>query len=72
MARGKKGKGVRNPVAEGEGKSQKEGPPTSRNREESMTESGDDAFQNPRSSGTTPLGGESRDADPDPEQLKQT
>ena len=51
---------------------------TSGNREESMTESGDDAFgressarnaggtkekQNPRSSGTVPLGGESPDSE---------
>lgn len=64
MARSKKGKAVRNPLEEGEGKSQKGGPATSRNREESMTESGDDAFQNPRSSGTTPLGGESGSAEP--------
>lgn len=34
-------------------------PSTSRNREERMTESGQDDFQNPRSSGTTGLGGES-------------
>jgi hypothetical protein len=64
VARNKKGKAVRNPLEEGEGKSRKAGPLTSRNREESMTESGDDAFQNPRTSGTTPLGGESRNVDP--------
>ncbi|MDP9179160.1 MAG: hypothetical protein M3O61_15905 [Gemmatimonadota bacterium] len=64
MARSKKGKAVRDLVEEGEGKSREGGPPTSRNREESMTESGDDEFQNPRSSGTTPLGGESGSADP--------
>lgn len=64
MARNRKSKAVRNPLEEGEGKSGKAGPPTSRNREESMTESGDDAFQNPRTSGTTPLGGESRSVDP--------
>lgn len=34
-------------------------PSTSRSREESMRESGQDDFQNPRSSGTTGLGGES-------------
>ena len=60
----KKGKPVSNPLAEGDSKSQKAEPATSRNREESMTESGDDEFQNPRSSGTTPLGGESRNTDP--------
>ena len=64
VARNKKGKAVRNPLEEGEGKSRKAGAPTSRNREESMTDSGDDEFQNPRTSGTTPLGGESRSADP--------
>ncbi len=40
---------------------------TSGSREESMTESGDDAFgrdgeQRPGESGTTPLGGESKDS----------
>ncbi len=64
VARNKKGKANRNPVDEGESKSGKPGGPTSRNREESMTESGDDEFQNPRTSGTTPLGGESRSLDP--------
>lgn len=64
VARSKKGKAVRNPVEEGEGKSRKAGPVTSRNREESMAESGDDEFQNPRTSGTTPLGGESGSAEP--------
>ena len=64
VARNKKGKAVRNPLEEGEGKSRKAGPPTSRSREESMTESGDDAFQNPRTSGTTQLGGETRSIDP--------
>ncbi len=34
-------------------------PSASRSREESMTKSGQDDFQNPRSSGTTGLGGES-------------
>ena len=64
VARNKKGKAVRNPLEEGESKSPKAGPPTSRNREESMTDSGDEGFQNPRTSGTTPLGGESRSVDP--------
>ncbi|MGK2961801.1 MAG: hypothetical protein ACSLFK_06580 [Gemmatimonadaceae bacterium] len=55
---------IRDPLKEGEDKA---GRPTSGNREESMTESGDDAFgrdgeQRPRESGTTPLGGESKDA----------
>jgi len=83
VARNKKSKGASNPaeVAKSRttgGEAGEAGvagdarPATSRNREESMKESGDDAFQNPRSSGTTPLGGESQDADPDPEQLKQT
>jgi hypothetical protein len=60
----KKGKPVSDPLAEGDSKSQKAEPATSRNREESMAESGDDEFQNPRTSGTTSLGGESRNADP--------
>ena len=64
MARNKKGKAVRNPLEEDAGKTRKGGSPTSRNREESMTDSGDDEFQNPRTSGTTPLGGESRSVDP--------
>ena len=64
MARNKKGKANRNLLDEGESKSGKPGAPTSRNREESMAESGDDEFQNPRTSGTTPLGGESRSVDP--------
>jgi len=86
-------KGTRDPLEEGEDKSQMPG--NSRNREESMTESGKDAFgdksaaRNPdateqgdgssepadntyigrvgeqfsASSGTTPLGGESKDQD---------
>jgi len=86
-------RGTRDPLEEGEDKSQLRG--NSRNREESMTESGKDAFgdkgavRNPdsteqgdgssepadntyigrvgeqfsSSSGTTPLGGESRDQD---------
>jgi hypothetical protein len=51
----------RDPLVEGEDKS--EMPGTSRSREESMTESGDDEFGEQRSgsSGTTPLGGESPD-----------
>lgn len=83
MARNKRSKGARHPVEVGKrttkpseageaGEPGEARPATSRNREESMSESGDDAFQNPRSSGTTPLGGESPNADPDPEQLKQT
>ena len=63
MARNRKGKGVRKPE-DGGSKSRNAGPPTSANREESMTESGEDEFQNPRTSGTTPLGGESRSVDP--------
>ena len=63
VARNKKGKTDRNPVDEGKDKSRKASPPTSRNREESMTDSGDDEFQNPRTSGTTPLGGESPSVD---------
>ena len=63
VARNKKGKAVRNPLEEGEGKTRKAGSPTSRNREESMTDSGDDEFQNPRTSGTTALGGESPSVD---------
>jgi hypothetical protein len=62
VARGKKGKGIRDPLEEGERKPRSSRAPTSRNREESMTESGNDEFQNPRTSGTTALGGESRDA----------
>jgi len=42
-----------------EGQAKRGKPSTSRSREESMTESGNDEFQNPRSSGTTGLGGES-------------
>jgi len=80
VARNKKSKGAPNPAEVGKrkttageaGEAGEARPATSRNREESMTESGDDAFQNPRSSGTTPLGGESQDADPDPEQLEHT
>jgi hypothetical protein len=64
VAQNKKGKAVRNPLEEGEGKSRKAGPATSRSREESMTGAGDDEFQNPRTSGTTSLGGESRSVDP--------
>ena len=63
VARNKKDKAVRNPLDEGDGKSRKAGSPTSRNREESMTDSGDDEFQHPRTSGTTPLGGESPSVD---------
>lgn len=60
----KKSKGVSDPLTEGEDKSRRGRPPTSRNREESMSESGDDEFQNPRTSGTTPLGGETQGTDP--------
>ena len=51
----------RDPLVEGEDRS--EMPGTSRSREESMTESGNDEFGEQRSSdsGTTPLGGESPD-----------
>ena len=57
-----KGGRIRDPLEEGEDKSNRLD--TSRSREESMTESGDDAFgeQSPSSSGTTPLGGEPPDA----------
>jgi len=64
VTRSKKGKAGRNPLEEGESKTRKAGSPTSRNREESMTDSGNDEFQNPRTSGTTSLGGESRSVDP--------
>jgi len=60
----KRGKGVRGPLDEGERKPRRSRAPTSRNREESMAESGDDEFQNPRTSGTTGLGGESQATDP--------
>lgn len=61
----KDGGRVRGPLEEGEDKSGRTG--TSGNREESMVESDDDAFgrtgrQNPASSGTESLGGESDDA----------
>jgi len=51
----------RDPLVEGEDRS--ELPGTSRNREESMTESDADEFgeQSSSTSGTTPLGGESPD-----------
>ena len=64
MAGSRKGRGVRGSLDEGERKSRSSRAPTSRNREESMTESGNDEFQNPRTSGTTGLGGESRATDP--------
>lgn len=64
MARNKKGKAGRNPLNEAESKSGNPSAPTSRNREESMAESGDDEFQNPRTSGTTALGGEGPSVDP--------
>jgi hypothetical protein len=64
VARNRKSKVVRNPLAEAESKSGKPSAPTSRNREESMTESGEDELQSPRTSGTTSLGGESRSIDP--------
>lgn len=56
--------GITDPLKEGDDKS---GRPTSGSREESMTESGDDAFghdgeQRPGESGTTPLGGESKES----------
>ena len=41
-------------------------PSTSRSREESMSESESDDYQNPRSSGTTGLGGESRNNSVEP------
>ncbi len=60
----KKPGNIRDPLKDGDEKSDRQ---TSRSREESMTESGDDAFgrdgtQRPRESGTTPLGGESKDS----------
>lgn len=63
MADKKPGK-ISDPLKEGDEKSDRQ---TSGSREESMTESGDDAFvrdgkQRPRESGTTPLGGESKDS----------
>ncbi|HEY3257525.1 MAG TPA: hypothetical protein VGJ64_01605 [Gemmatimonadaceae bacterium] len=60
MAKHRKDKGAkRDPrdLREGQAKSGK--PSTPRSRDESMNESGKDDFQNPRSSGTTSLGGES-------------
>jgi hypothetical protein len=49
--------GIRDPLEEGEDRSQGVGPSSSRNREESKTGSGKDAFGKGR---TTGLGGESR------------
>jgi hypothetical protein len=60
MARNRKDRGEkRDPRDLREGQAKSGRPSTSRNREESMKESGQDNFQNPRSSGTTGLGGES-------------
>lgn len=64
MAGRKKGKHVRDSCEESGDKSRSGGPTTSRNHEESMVESGKDEFQNPRTSGTTPLTGESQSTDP--------
>jgi hypothetical protein len=75
MAKSKRARrGIGDPLSEGEDRSQVSNQPTSRNREESMTESGEDAFgsdsavrnpdrsQRSRTSGTTGLGGEDPDS----------
>lgn len=60
MGNKKKDKGAkRDPRESREDRAKSGRPSTSRSREESMRESGQDDFQNPRSSGTTGLGGES-------------
>lgn len=60
MGNRKKDKGAkRDPQETREDRAKSTRPSTSRSREESMRESGGDDFQNPRSSGTTGLGGES-------------
>jgi hypothetical protein len=64
VAASKRNKGVDDPPKKGKDKSRAGKPATSRNREESMAEAGEDEFQNPRTSGTTSLGGESQAADP--------
>ena len=63
MGNTRKGKGAkRDPQEPREDRAKSTRPSTSRSREESMSESGSDDFQNPRSSGTTGLGGESRNS----------
>ena len=57
-------KGVHDRPKQGDDKSRAGRPATSGNREESMAEAGEDGFQNPRTSGTTSLGGESQSTDP--------
>jgi hypothetical protein len=60
MGNTRKDKGAkRDPRESREDRAKSGRPSTSRSREESMKESGQDDFQNPRSSGTTGLGGES-------------
>lgn len=60
MGNAKKNKGAkRDPQDQREDRAKSGRPSTSRSREESMKESGQDDFQNPRSSGTSGLGGES-------------
>jgi hypothetical protein len=60
MGSAKKDKGVkRDPLDPREDRAKSNRPANSRSREESMRESGQDDFQNPRSSGTTGLGSES-------------
>ena len=61
MGNTRKDKGTkRDPLEPREDRAKSGKPSTSRSREESMRESGQDEFQNPRSSGTTGLGSESR------------
>lgn len=64
MAASKRKKGMDDSPKKGKERSRVGKPPTSRNREESMAEAGDDEFQNPRTSGTTSLAGESQSTDP--------
>lgn len=60
MAKNRKDRGAkRDPRDLREGQAKSGRPSTSRSREESMKESGQDDFQDPGSSGTTGLGGES-------------
>jgi hypothetical protein len=56
--KGKDARRISQGTRETEAKSGK--PSTSRSREESMEQSGQDDFQNPRNSGSTGLAGESR------------
>ena len=63
MAKNRNDKGAkRDPQELREGQAKSGRPSTSRSREESMSESGQDTFQHPRSSGTTGLAGESNDS----------